>query len=212
MRKQKRKIMKGKFYFLSIFAMPYNLDHVRVLVVDDMRPMLQLVVDILKSFGFSDIHTAENGQQAFELYCQIKPDFIITDWLMDPVDGLQLTELIRQSPNSPNQFVPIIMMTGFSSRLRVETARDKGITEFMVKPFSAKDLYARIFQVIEKPRQFVSIDEFFGPDRRRRRINDYEGPRRRDEDPNAPDTTPLQDEAKKILKDLQQDARKIGQD
>lgn len=74
------------------------------------------------------------------------------------------------------------MMTGFSSQLRVEAARDCGITEFLVKPFTSRDLYNRIVQIIEKPRQFVDADDFFGPDRRRRAIKDYDGPQRRDDD------------------------------
>lgn len=186
--------------------MTYKLDNVKVLIVDDMRPMLTLVQTILSSFGFTDIHLAENGKEGFKKYCEVKPDFVITDWLMDPVDGLALTDMIRKDPKSPNQFVPIIMMTGFSSRLRVMNARDQGITEFLVKPFTARDLYARVFQIIEKPRQFVSTEEFFGPDRRRKKIKDYTGPRRRDDDPFTRKTDP---EAKDILKKLRDEARNI---
>lgn len=100
------------------------------------------------------------------------------------------------------------MMTGFSSKLRVEGARDNGITEFLVKPFTAQDLYARVFQIIEKPRKFVDTGEFFGPDRRRKSGKGYEGPRRRDEDPvNTPtQNTP---EALNILKKLSEEAQKI---
>ncbi len=162
--------------------MTYNLEHIKVLIIDDMRPMLTLSKAILNSFGFTNITLAENGADGFEKYCAIKPDFVITDWLMDPVDGLAFTDLVRKSPLSPNPFTPIIMMTGFSSRLRVMNARDRGVTEFLVKPFTARDLYARVFQIIEKPRQFVSSEEFFGPDRRRKKVKEYAGPRRRDHD------------------------------
>ena len=70
-------------------------------------------------------------------------------------------------------------MTGFSEERRVINARDAGITEFLVKPFNTRDLYKRLYQIIEKPRQFVRCEEFFGPDRRRRSSSNYDGPGRR---------------------------------
>lgn len=191
--------------------MSYNLEHIKVLIIDDMRPMLTLTKAVLTSFGFSDITLAENGADGFEKFCAIKHDFVITDWLMDPVDGLAFIDMVRKSPLSPNPFVPVIMMTGFSSRLRVMNARDHGITEFLVKPFTARDLYARVFQIIEKPRQFVSTEEFFGPDRRRKKVKDYVGPRRRDHDSfsqNEEDTV-LKQVTSDILKKLSEEAKKI---
>ena len=186
--------------------MAYKLDHVKVLVVDDMRPMLTLVKSVLNTFGFEQIFLAENGNDAFDLVCKHDPDFIITDWMMEPVNGLEFTKRVRKDPASPNPYVPVIMMTGFSSKLRVESARDIGITEFLVKPFNAKDLYSRVFQIIEKPRQFVSTEEFFGPDRRRKNIKDYTGPRRRDRDePEDSSSDATQD----ILKKLSEEAKKI---
>ena len=191
--------------------MAYQLDHVKVLIVDDMQPMLDLTRSVLETFGFTQIFTAENGEKAFEIAKEHDPDFIITDWLMDGMDGLELTKKIRTDKDSPNQFVPIIMMTGFSSKLRVENARDIGITEFLVKPFNAKDLYARVFQIIEKPRQFVSTEEFFGPDRRRKRIKDYKGPRRRSADPFADNVGQSETDsvANEILAKLKEDVKNI---
>lgn len=189
--------------------MAYKLDDIKVLVVDDMKPMLALTQNILKTFGFKKIFVAASAEEAFDIVCKNDPDFIITDWLMEPTDGLEFTNMIRRNPAAPNPFVPVIMMTGFSSRIRVEAARDCGITEFLVKPFNAKDLYARVFQIIEKPRQFVSTDEFFGPDRRRKRDDGYEGPRRRGEDPNVAPSGPVNAKAEDILKRLSEEAKKI---
>ena len=142
--------------------MAYNLDNVRILVVDDMQPMLDLTKAILNIFGFQHVYTANNAEKGFELNCSKEPDLVITDWIMEPTDGLELTKMIRNDKRSPDPFVPIIMMTGFSSRLRVEEARDAGITEFLVKPYTSEDLYRRVHQIIEKPRQFVEAGEFFG--------------------------------------------------
>lgn len=176
-----------------------------------MKPMLALTRSILKIFGFEEVHTADNGQEAFELTCKHDPDLIITDWMMSPMDGLELADKIRRSPQAPNPYVPILMMTGFSSRLRVEGARDKGITEFLVKPFAARDLYARITQIIEKPRQFVDAGTFFGPDRRRKRSDSYEGQRRREEDTKSTGTASAeQTEIANILKKLREEAKNVS--
>jgi CheY-like chemotaxis protein len=167
--------------------MPYKLENVRLLVVDDMPPMLTLAKSLLNIAGFKDVYTASNGETGFELFKKHSPDLVITDWMMEPVNGLELIDKIRKDPLSPDRYAPVIVMTGYSSRLRVESARDEGTTEFLVKPFTAKDLYSKIEYVIEKPRQFVDAPAFFGPDRRRRRSDNYDGPPRREDDSNKQD-------------------------
>ncbi|HRQ60728.1 MAG TPA: response regulator [Alphaproteobacteria bacterium] len=194
--------------------MPYTLNNVKILLVDDMRSMLTLTKSVLSIFGFKDVLMASNGEEAFEMVVQHDPDLIITDWMMEPMNGLEFTQRLRRDPMTPNPYVPVIMMTGFSSKLRVEQARDAGITEFLMKPFSSRDLYNRVHTIIEKPRQFVDSGEFFGPDRRRKRSADFVGERKRGDDPKPPETTFLEmpsdndmRRADEILKKLQREAR-----
>lgn len=192
--------------------MAYKFQNSRILVVDDMPPMQSLMRSLLNVFGCHDVQVVENGEKAFKTLCQYDPDLVLTDWIMEPMDGIELTKKIRTDPRSPNRFVPVILMTGFSSRMRVEKARDIGITEFLVKPFTAKDLYAKIEHIIEKPRQFVEAASFFGPDRRRRNDSDYEGPQRREIDykKNNIASTPGQRKAQEdLLKKLKQDVKSI---
>ncbi len=186
--------------------MAYTLDNIRVLIVDDIKPMRALTQSILEIFGFRHVFLASNGADAYEMVCNKDPDIILTDWLMEPTDGLELTRMIRKSERVPNPYVPIIMMTGFCSKMRVEEARDIGITEFLVKPFTSKDLYTRIFQVIENPRQFVSTDLFFGPDRRRKKTADYQGPAKREEDEQQ---KPQEKDAHDMLMKLRDDAKNV---
>ena len=191
--------------------MVYDLEHIKVLIADDMKPMQSVTNNVLKTFGFRDIALANNGEEAFELFCRFNHDLIITDWIMEPMDGLELAQKIRTDPASPNKFVPIIVMTGFSAKARVEKSRDTGITEFLVKPFNAEDLYKRIFQVIEKPRKFVDAEDFFGPDRRRRIGNEYKGPRRREEEPKGDGENPKEKDSHRanILKKLREEASSL---
>jgi len=195
--------------------MPYTLEKATVLVVEDMQPMLDLTKSLLDIFGFKHVYGSRDAEKAFELICEYNPDLIITDWLMKPVDGLELINRVRKDENSPNPYVPIILMTGYSDRTRVEAARDSGVTEFLMKPYTAKDLYSRIVQIIEKPRQFVDAGTFFGPDRRRK-IRPYKGPIRRNSDKGAKnnvetneDTTEMQKVAADILEDLKKNTSKI---
>lgn len=159
--------------------MSYSFDKVRILIVEDNIPMLEICKSLLLTFGVGDVLPAKNGEDAFRLFCKENPDIVITDWMMSPMDGISLTRRIRNDPASPNHYVPVVLMTGFSERKRVMQARDAGATEFLVKPFTARDLYKRIAQIIERPRQFVRSEDFFGPDRRRKADESFVGPLKR---------------------------------
>lgn len=193
--------------------MAYNLSNVKILVVDDMVPMLTLTKSILSIFGLKEIYTAQSADEAMELVIKHDPDLIITDWMMKPKNGLEFTQELRRNTLVPNPYVPIIMMTGFSSKLRVETARDSGITEFLVKPFTSRDLYTRITQIIEKPRQFVDTGEFMGPDRRRRNIKEYAGPEKRGDERSKKTAKdkPGQQSAVDILRKLRNEAKNLSE-
>ena len=162
--------------------MTYNFSDVKVLVVEDSQPMTIITVALLNGFGIKNIQTAKRTDDAYELFCEERHDLLIIDWMIKPYDGIELAEKIRIDSLSPNPFVPIILMTGFSEKKRVMQARDTGVTEFLVKPFTANDLYKRIDQIIMKPRQFVKSPSFFGPDRRRKFVDDDTTPKRRVDD------------------------------
>lgn len=148
--------------------------------------MLDLSKSLLLAFGVGKVLTARDGNEGYRVFKDTNTDIVLADWMMQPIDGISLTRMIRNDSRSPNPYVPIILMTGFSEKRRVVQARDSGVTEFLVKPFSARDLYRRIAQIIERPRQFVRSEDFFGPDRRRTRMGDYGGPYRREEDMSDP--------------------------
>lgn len=191
--------------------MTYQLNTVKILIVEDMQPMLSLTLSILKIFGFTNVDGAKSVEEGYELFRQKNHDLIITDWLMEPYDGLDLIRFIRMNDDSPNKFVPIILMTGYSDQARVEIARDMGVTEFLMKPYSARDMYARIVQIVEKPRQFVDADEFFGPDRRRRKNFEFQGDEKRGslDKNNSAWPEGLEDNIDLILRDLVEDVKKL---
>ena len=159
--------------------MAYNLKHVQVQLIEDNRNMRALVKAMLTALGMKSVRDYANGQQALEAIEEFTPDLIITDWMMAPVDGLEFTKFIRSDIDSPDIFTPIILMTGYTEKWRIITARDAGVNELLAKPISAKTLYDRILAVIEKPRPFVRTKSFFGPCRRRLNWKEYMGPERR---------------------------------
>lgn len=162
--------------------MPFDFKKLTILVVEDTAPMRKLITSVLETLGVGRIYSADNGEKGFELFKKENPDIVIADWHMSPMSGIELTKEIRTNMMSPNRMVPIVLVTGYSALNRVSEARDAGVTEFLVKPFSANDLAKRIAYVINKPRDFIDCKHYFGPDRRRRNTPDYKGPFRRAED------------------------------
>lgn len=159
--------------------MALNLKSLHLLVIEDLAPMRDLIISVLKAQGFTNISFAADGKSGFEKFCRFNHDIILTDWSMPGLSGTEMVTQIRSSPASPNKSVPIIMMTGFSSREKIAQARDVGINEILIKPFSAKDLSKRLLHIIHTPRDFVKTTQFHGPDRRRRTINEFSGENRR---------------------------------
>lgn len=151
---------------------------VTILVVEDNKPMRGLVRNILEALGVGTILEAGDGTAALKQLSTHEVDLVIVDWNMEPMDGLSLTRHLRTAEDSPDQFVPVIMLSGHTERARVMEARDAGVTEFMAKPVSARSLYARIVSIIENPRPYVRTEDYFGPDRRRQMLP-FDGPDRR---------------------------------
>lgn len=156
-----------------------DFTRLRLLVVEDNAHMRRLLRTILHGFGSRDVFEAEDGASGLEAFVHYGPDIIITDWVMPILDGLEMTNMIRQHDSKPNPFVPIIMLTGHTARKNIVSARDAGVTEFLAKPFSAKSLYGRILNIAANPRPFVRAKRYFGPDRRRTNATNYAGPERR---------------------------------
>jgi CheY-like chemotaxis protein len=157
----------------------YRFDRLKILVVDDNAHMRKLVVTILQAFGAIQIFEACDGDRAWRLLRDANPDVVILDWAMDGMSGLEFAKLVRTSAQTPNPFVPVIMLTGHTHIDHVRQARDAGVNEFLAKPVSVKAILTRLISVIEHPRPYVRTKSYFGPCRRRRGADEYRGPERR---------------------------------
>ena len=141
--------------------------------------MRTIVVNLVQGLGLRHVRQAANGQEALALLKAQPCDMALVDLNMDPVDGVAFTREVRNSPDSPDIYLPVIMMTGNVDRARVEAARDAGVNEFILKPLTLTALVGRMEAVIQRPRPFTRTIEYFGPDRRRRSDPVYLGPFRR---------------------------------
>ncbi len=162
-----------------------SLQALQVLLVDDNQHMRAITSAVLQSAGVRTVREASDGGAALEVLRDQAVDLAIVDFNMFPLDGVEFTRLVRNSPDSANPYLPIIMMTGHSEKSRVYEARDAGVTEFVVKPITAKAILDRIQSVIFRPRPFVKTEDYFGPDRRRTSASNYKGPMRRKSDQDA---------------------------
>jgi len=167
----------------------YSLDRFSVLIVEDNAYIRRLLHTTLLALGIGTVKTVSHGGEAIDLIKLIASDpmkagimsldIVFSNWQMSPVDGAMLLRWIRRHKESPDRFIPFVMVTGYADRDKVAEARELGVTEFLAKPFSIEAVTARLMQVIERPRPFFHTSSYFGPDRRRQQMEHKGGERRK---------------------------------
>lgn len=155
------------------------LRKVSFLVAEDNEFARGIVREVLKALGATRIHYVGDGREGLQICHDFNIDIALVDWKMPVLSGLDFLKAIRTASNSPDPYLPVIMMTAHSEYNYVLRARDAGVTEYLIKPYSAKQILSRLRAVIENPRDFVKTSTYFGPDRRRRNDPNYKGQERR---------------------------------
>ncbi len=150
-----------------------------VLVAETQPFLRSILVDILRNIGISKIHTASSCPEAVSQIQTWLPDAIILDWQLKDGSGVTLANWVRKSPDSPNPELPIVIVTGDTAQENILKARDCGIDEIIVKPVVPKSVISRIKILLSSKRGFVNSPSFVGPDRRRRKSDNYNGRKRR---------------------------------
>lgn len=161
--------------------MSASLSRLRFLIVDDNTHAVNLVKAMLRGFGANQLFDAQTVDAA-RRQMQITPcDIVILDYMLGAEEGVTFARWLRNDPDSPAPYAPIILLTGHADRPRIMAARDAGVNEFCVKPVTPADLMKRISWVIDRARPFVRSQSYFGPDRRRHDDPNYRGSERRAE-------------------------------
>ena len=147
----------------------YDLSNMSVLVLEHHSVMRRLLVDVLKHLGIRHVNGVGSVEDAWDMVQRNDYDLLMVDWGPN-LNGRDFVRRVRQS-DSPNPFVPVLMISAFAEQQHVNLARDAGMHEFLRKPVSAKLIYSRICSLIENDRLFIKTKDFFGPNRRRRLLN-----------------------------------------
>jgi two-component system, chemotaxis family, chemotaxis protein CheY len=113
-----------------------------VLVVDDYSTMVRIIRNLLRQLGFQDVDDANNGEAALAKMHSKRYGLVISDWNMEPMTGYDLLRQVRADPGL--QETPFIMVTAESKTENVVAAKKAGVNNYIVKPFNAQTLKAKI--------------------------------------------------------------------
>jgi len=147
-----------------------SLAKLDVLVVDPSAHMAAVVAQMLRHLKVSRVDEALDADRAALLLQSHRYGAIIMNDALMPIDGVALVQALRRAAAGLNRDTPVVMMASAPDATRIAEARDAGITEFLRKPFAAKDVGERLAAVLAAPRRFVETDSYAGPDRRRKRV------------------------------------------
>ena len=158
----------------------YDFSSVRCLIVDNSSNMRRVTITALKALGVERTREAADGARGLEELSTFPADLVIVEWAMRPMDGIEFARVIRNTRQSPNPYLPIIMLTSYTDPQQIIDARDAGVNEVLAKPISIRALGQHLVEIVERPRPFVKCGTYFGPSRRRELDpSNYAGPDRR---------------------------------
>ncbi len=120
--------------------------NMNILIVDDYRTMLRIIRNLLKQLGFDNVDEALDGTEAYEKIVNNNYGLIISDWNMEPMTGLELLKKVRA--NEKTKHLPFIMVTAESKTENVLEAKKQGVNNYIIKPFNAETLKAKMTAVI----------------------------------------------------------------
>jgi two-component system chemotaxis response regulator CheY len=116
-----------------------------VLVVDDFATMRRIITNVLRQLGYEHILEAEDGTKALQILETEKVDFVITDWNMPQMSGLDLLKAIRASEDKKH--IPVLMVTAEAMQENIIKAAQAGVNNYIIKPFDAKTLSDKINKI-----------------------------------------------------------------
>ncbi len=122
--------------------------NMKILVVDDFSTMRRIIRNILKEIGYTNVDEADDGSTALEKLKSANFDFVITDWNMPNVPGIELLKSIRGDANLKH--LPVLMVTAEAAKENVVTAVAAGVNNYIVKPFTGAALKERIDIILSK--------------------------------------------------------------
>lgn len=140
-----------------------SLNGISFLIVDDSTYMRSVIRAVLLGMGSGLVYEAKDGASGLERVLDYRPDIVICDWVMAPVNGEEFMQHLRGDKDPGISTTPVIMLTSFTKRAYVMKAVRLGVNEFLAKPISPLLLYQRIERIVTEARPFVRVPGYFGP-------------------------------------------------
>lgn len=122
--------------------------NMKILVVDDFPAMRRIIKNLLRDLGFTNTYEADDGNTALPMLKTGNFDFLVSDWNMPKMTGLDLLKAVR-ADESLNK-LPVLMVTAESKREQIEEAAEAGVNGYVVKPFTAGTLDEKITKIFER--------------------------------------------------------------
>ncbi|MBL4574591.1 MAG: chemotaxis response regulator CheY [Opitutaceae bacterium] len=122
--------------------------NMKILVVDDFSTMRRIVKNLLRELGFTNLDEADDGQTAWPKLQSGHYDFLVTDWNMPGMSGIDLLKNVRANPATAN--MPVLMVTAESKREQIIQAAQAGVNGYIIKPFTAGTLKEKLDKVFAR--------------------------------------------------------------
>jgi two-component system, chemotaxis family, chemotaxis protein CheY len=122
--------------------------NMKILVVDDFSTMRRIIKNLLRDLGFTNTQEADDGVTALPMLQSGNFDFLVTDWNMPGMTGLDLLKAVRNDANLVS--LPVLMVTAESKREQIIEAAQAGVNGYVVKPFTAATLKEKIDKIFER--------------------------------------------------------------
>ena len=122
--------------------------NMKILIVDDFSTMRRIIKNLLRDLGFTNTDEADDGSTALPMLQSGKYDFLVTDWNMPGMIGIDLLKAVRNDSNLVN--LPVLMVTAESKREQIIEAAQAGVNGYVVKPFTAATLQEKIDKIFER--------------------------------------------------------------
>jgi len=120
----------------------------KIIVVDDFSTMRRIIKNLLKDLGFSNIQEADDGSTALPMLQQGDFDFVVTDWNMPGMQGIDLLRAIRADDKLKH--LPVLMVTAEAKKEQIVAAAQAGVNGYVVKPFTAATLKEKLDKIFER--------------------------------------------------------------
>jgi two-component system chemotaxis response regulator CheY len=120
----------------------------KVLIVDDFSTMRRIIKNLLRDLGFTNTFEADDGNTALPMLKEGSFDFVVTDWNMPIMQGIDLLKEIRKDPQLKH--LPVLMVTAEAKREQIIEAAQAGVNGYIVKPFTAGTLKEKLDKVFER--------------------------------------------------------------